>query len=103
MQVSESRRGTVILRRGSVLDLWGDGNTSAACPEDLALFRRCNVLYLDPEWGGKGYKWLRMCRLFIGGKPLDRCVCAAPCVKKWQSSCSSLFVVHASRCLCLTC
>ena len=37
---------------------------------DLALFRGCDVLYLDPEWGGEGYKSSDKLQLTIGGQLL---------------------------------
>ena len=61
-------------RLGSVLDMWAvdEGGSQKA---DLLLFRSCDVLYLDPEWGGLGYREAgSSLHMQIGGIPLDVCV-----------------------------
>ena len=61
-------------RFGSVLDMFevGEGNK---CGADVALFRTCDALYLDPEWGGVGYRDAgSSLHMEIGGKSLDTCV-----------------------------
>ena len=60
-------------RLGSVLDMWevDDGNKCA----DVSLFRTCDALYLDPEWGGVGYRDAgSSLHMEIGGRSLDTCV-----------------------------
>jgi len=66
-------------RLGSVLDMWGDSDGGINIADaSLSSFRKCDALYLDPEWGGTGYRDAgRSLHMEISGKPLDACVCDA--------------------------
>jgi hypothetical protein len=68
------RRATQRFRLGSVLDMWENGEGGARLA-DASLFRQCDALYLDPEWGGVGYRDAgSSLHMEIGGKALDCCV-----------------------------
>ena len=63
-----ARSRNVKLRRGSILDMW---------KEDCALmdeFKKYDVLFLDPEWGGVEYGEQDAIELQIGGELMDRSV-----------------------------
>lgn len=69
-------------RFGSVLDLWNAGADAA----DSELFQSCDMLYLDPEWGGMNYSQTSDLSLSIGTVPLDQCLRAAiesPARPRW--------------------
>eukprot|EP00292_Cryptomonas_paramecium_P005412 CAMPEP_0113688518 /NCGR_PEP_ID=MMETSP0038_2-20120614/16582_1 /TAXON_ID=2898 /ORGANISM="Cryptomonas paramecium" /LENGTH=398 /DNA_ID=CAMNT_0000609345 /DNA_START=108 /DNA_END=1301 /DNA_ORIENTATION=- /assembly_acc=CAM_ASM_000170 len=57
---------TVHFRHGSVLDMWED-----------PLFKSCQMLYLDPEWGGVQYKGEDKIPLKIGGEDLHDSIISA--------------------------
>jgi hypothetical protein len=71
-------------RLGSVLDMWGNSEGGIHIADaSLSSFRKCDALYLDPEWGGTGYRDAgRSLHMEISGKPLDSCVCDAFCASR---------------------
>jgi hypothetical protein len=56
---------------GDVCSMWGHGIGSEAAQQG---FLACNVLYLDPEWGGPDYYKLPKVVLKIGSETLDKCI-----------------------------
>ena len=63
-------------RLGSVLDIWEwEAGEGANYLTDVALFRQCDAIYLDPEWGGVEYREAgSSLHIQIGEKSLDSCV-----------------------------
>ncbi len=57
--------------------MWEDGEGDSRLT-DASLFRQCDAVYLDPEWGGVEYREKGPnLPVEIGGRALDACVSGA--------------------------